>query len=177
MTEMKKFIAVCAVTMLAVTGAWAAFVAPTAAQLNDAAENPAKVAALLKDASVQQAADIVRDVLSRVAALGLSGDQLSARVRDVVKAAFGAMSGDAGALAGALGALVRDNTTLQPLAGAISEGIRMAKDISIARIFDAKLPKNGIVPSLTSGNGAPKKPDTTPPPPPVATGYKAQTLP
>ena len=153
---MKRMIAICLATVITASAAWAAFVAPTADQLRDAAENPAKVAALLKDASAQQAAEVLRDLLIRAAGLGLTGDQLSARVRQVVQAAFGAMGGEAAALAGALGALVRDNATLQPLAGAISEGIQAAKDVGTARIFDAKLPKKAVLPPVASGYEAQK---------------------
>lgn len=59
----------------------AAFTPPTEAQIEAAAGNPTGIAALLKDASLEQASHVVKTVIARIAALNLSGKVLETRVQ------------------------------------------------------------------------------------------------
>ncbi len=90
---MKKLIMmVVAVVCATCLSASAAFTAPTAAQIAQAAANPAALATLLQGATAQQAADVVRVVVTAALGLGLSADALNTRIASIVSASFTAVS-------------------------------------------------------------------------------------
>jgi hypothetical protein len=72
---------VCLATTL---NALAAFTPPTEAQIEAAAGTPAVLSALLKDASLEQAAHVVKTVIARIAALNLSAPVLEARIQQTM---------------------------------------------------------------------------------------------
>ena len=89
---MKKLLSI-AVTVVCVTcmSASAAFQAPTAAQIAQAASNPTALAQLLDGATAQQAAEVVRAVIASSLGLGLSPEAQSARITQIVAAGFAAV--------------------------------------------------------------------------------------
>lgn len=85
---MKKLLTIVAVLTVAVALAQAAFVQPTADQVKDAAKDPAKLTVLLKDATDEQVASVLADVLAAVADLKLDQKELDARVRALIAKAM-----------------------------------------------------------------------------------------
>lgn len=69
----------------------AAFTQPTDAQIQAAAVNPAQLSALLRGASLEQAAHVVKSVVARMVGLRLSNDVLITRVTEVITAALAAI--------------------------------------------------------------------------------------
>lgn len=90
---MKKLMAMAmAVVCVTCMSASAAFVAPTEAQIAAAAANPTALAALLQGASAQQAAEVLRVVITASMGLGLTPEAQSARVTAIVSAGFTAVA-------------------------------------------------------------------------------------
>ena len=78
---------VCLTTTMTVL---AEFTAPTEAQINDAAGNPAQLAALLKGASLEEASHVVKTVIAQIAGLGLSATALESRIQLAMNTAVAA---------------------------------------------------------------------------------------
>jgi hypothetical protein len=78
--------------LTATLSAMAAFTPPTDAQIKSAAENPALLAPLLKGASLEETAHVVKAVIARMGSLHLSNDVLTARVTEVVNACLAAVA-------------------------------------------------------------------------------------
>jgi hypothetical protein len=90
--------------MMTAMSAFAAFQAPTAAQLTAAANNPASIAALLEGASPEQAAQVIKAVVVEISSLGLSATAQAASIGSVISVAFSAApAGSAPMLAASLG--------------------------------------------------------------------------
>lgn len=71
--------------------ALAAFTPPTTDQINAAAGDPAQLTALLSGATLEQAADVVQSVIAKAAALGLSAEELEARIGQIISKALAAV--------------------------------------------------------------------------------------
>jgi hypothetical protein len=72
-------------------GATPSWTPPTAAQITAAAANPAQLAALLNGASVQQAAEVVRNVVVAVLQMGLAAPAQTTKINSIIGAAFQAV--------------------------------------------------------------------------------------
>lgn len=68
--------------------AYAAFAKPGLEQLQAAAENPAQLAGLLEDASVDEAAETAKDVIVQLVDLGLEPEDRDARAAEIVRNLF-----------------------------------------------------------------------------------------
>ena len=83
---MKKSLLACAALIVSTVMASAAFVPPTQAKIDAAANAPAKVAALLTDATAAEAQTVFKSVLTAVKALGLPPADLQTRAEAVLVA-------------------------------------------------------------------------------------------
>lgn len=115
---MKK--AMTAAGVLAALAVWAGaeFASPTAQQVKDAAKDPTKVAALLKDANDDQIVSVLADVLAAAAELKLDERQFVARVRAPVAQA---MEGRSDASRNAVAQLLGETPAGKPGLGSTSE--------------------------------------------------------
>ena len=77
--------------LLAAITSKADFVQPTDQQLLSAAADPSQIGALLKDASTEQAAQVLKAVVVKVLGLGLDPQAVLVRVASVVTSGFNAM--------------------------------------------------------------------------------------
>ena len=75
--------------------ALAAFEKPTREQLQAAAESPALVVALVKDANPDQAAEVGKDVIIQIIRLDLKPEERNQRFADLIRYLFTAMPQDA----------------------------------------------------------------------------------
>ena len=147
----------------------AAYTTPTAEQLDAAAADPAaQLAALLQDASVNQAAAVAAQVAERIAALGLSAEDQAARLNQIIQALFAAVPAiQHEALAAAFGEAMAGVTGLS---GAGYAAIRTALgatdggDTLLPSFDQAFTTAGGTVPP--ADNPEPPDSDGTPPPPP-----------
>jgi len=161
--------------------AWGAFVQPTGEQLTQAAENPALIRALVKDASVSQAAEVTRNVIVKIVGLGLPPVTRDARVTAVVTEVFKAMPGKAKARAAALGKAVAaspaasgDPAMVSTIQQAVIAATGTEGSAAGAAFGNAY---NLAMQSVAGAPGGGKLVPPTPPPPPVATPYEGQSLP
>lgn len=161
-----------------VTGlAHAAFTPPTQDQLKEAAQEPPKVMALVKDASVDQAAEVGRDVIIAVVGLDLKPKDRDARIVDVITYLFRAFPDNTLKLAIALGKVVAASPTasMSPaIVSAVQQSIIFVASLDVGNAFG-----NAYNLSLQTVAGAPgggKSVPAQPPPPPVALPYEGQRL-
>lgn len=160
--------------------AWGAFVPPTDNQLIQAAEDPARIGALVKQASVAQAAEVTKNVIVKIVGLGLPPVTRNARVAAIIADVFKAMPGKAKALAAALGRAIAASpvasgdpavvSTIQQavIAAAGAEG--SAAGAAFGNAY------NMAMQSVAGAPGGGKVVPPTPPPPPVAIPYEGQSL-
>ena len=158
---------------LAIALGWAltaaAFTAPTAEQIDAAAADPAtQLAALLQDASVNQAAAIAAQVAERISILGLSAEDQAARLNQIIQALFAAVPAiQHEALAAAFGEAMAGVTGLS---GAGYAAIRTALgatdggDTLLPSFDQAFTTAGGTFPP--ADNPEPPESDGPPPPPP-----------
>lgn len=99
----------------------AAYVAPTAEQLAAAAADPsADLPALLKEASADQVADVVKVVAEEIVRLNLSPKDQAARLAELIRVAFGAVpEKDYNLLAAALGSALSISPVVSGSPGAM----------------------------------------------------------
>ena len=166
--------------MLLVWNASGAFVPPTDGQLDRAVADPTQVAALVKDASVSQAAAVAREVIVRIVHAGLPPAQRLARISAVVQQVLAALPRESPALAAALGAAVAASPTASAdpeVVSAIQQAVVVASG-SLGSDAGAAF-GNAYAMAMQSVSGAPgggKSVPPAPPPPPVALPYEGQSL-
>ena len=166
---------------------FAAFEKPTREQLEAAAENPALVVALVKDANPDQAAEVAKDVIIQIIRLDLKTEERDQRFADLIRYLFTAMpQGDWMALAISLGRFVAASPAASAspdVVSAIEQAVIEFYNVDYGNAF-----ANAYLLSMQTVAGAPGggktvPPQPPPPPvalplrPPVATGYEAQQLP
>lgn len=160
--------------------AQAEFVAPTAEQLAAVAAQPKQVGALLQQASVAQVAEVIRDAVARIVALGLSPAERDARIRTLLGQAFAARAGDAVVLAAALGTTLADtpSSVIPPAVVSVVQQstIAAAGDQGSAAgtaFGEAYVAAQAGNPAASGTTG---RASTIPPPPPVGKQYEGLTL-
>jgi hypothetical protein len=156
--------------------AYGAFAPPTSDQVAAAAADPeAHMAALLKDASADQAAGVVREVIEGVVGLNLPGDQRDARLAAVVSGALEALPANLrGAIASALGGKLAGSTAVASTPG-VMEVVKSAIFASGGGGALGAALLASFNQSFQSGGGAP--PPVPHPRPPTASSYPGQTIP
>jgi hypothetical protein len=169
---MKRTIQVAMMIVLGLALVAAAYTPPTAEQLNAAAAGPAdNLAALLQDASVNEAAAVAKEVAELVAGLGLSAEEQAGRLAQVVQILFARFpSAQHEALAAAWGDALAGSSALPASAlAAIRDAVSAADGASdgagaLLLAYDqALLTGGGTLPPAPN----PEPPDSneTPPPP------------
>jgi hypothetical protein len=166
--------------VLTAGSAWAAFTPPTASQLKETAKEPARIAALVQEASVQQAAEVARDVIVLITRLDLAPKTRDARIGLLINKLFAAMPGQTFVLAATLGRLVaaHPTTSLNPaIVSAIQQAVVTAAGSSGSEAGASF--GNAYQLALQTVAGAPNGSQTIPPPPPPPVGlpYEGQSLP
>jgi hypothetical protein len=111
---MKKMtMLVSGVLLASVVSVLAAFTPPSAQQLSAAANDPALVSALMKDASAEQAAQVLKALIVKISGLGLESQAASARITAVVNGGFSAVpAGSVVLLASELGTLAGKTSSI-----------------------------------------------------------------
>lgn len=109
-----------ALACLSVSPSFGAFTPPTEEQLGAAAAEPARVRPLLKEASVEQAALVAKDVIILIVKAGLPPVSRDDRIRSVVQQVFQALPGKGLALAAALGSAVAASPAASMSAAVVS---------------------------------------------------------
>jgi hypothetical protein len=160
--------------------AFGAFVAPTDKQIAQAANTPATIRSLLVDASILQAADVIKSVIIKILSLGLQPAMRDARVAAVVSNAIKSMPDKAEALAAALGKTIAASPTASgtpQVVSAIQQAIILSAGsnggVAGAAFGNAY---NLAMQSIAGAPGGGKIVPPTPPPPPVALPYEGQSL-
>ena len=162
--------------ILVATFAFGAFQKPSAEQLKAAANDPMLLAALLVDASVDQAAETTKDVVAEIVNLDLKPDERDPRVALLVRILFQTMPEDSwGKVAVSLGRFVAASpkASITPsLVSAIQQSIIQNAELKNGNAFG-----NAFIMAMQTVAGAPgggKNVPPQPPPPPVALPYEAQ---
>lgn len=157
---------------------WGAYEKPTREQIRAVVEDPAKIVELLKDASIDQAAELARDVIVAIIQLDLKPEERDRRITAVIAFLFRAFPPEQWKdLAISLGKFIAASPTasMSPeVLSAIQRGIIEAASIEIGNIF-----ANSYLLAMQTIAGAPgggKSIPPQPPPPPVALPYEGQRL-
>ena len=171
---------------LAGMDAQAAFDRPTRAELKAAAEDLSKVVELLQDASIDQAAEVARDVVIEIVKLGLDRAERDSRASSLVGYLFMTFpEGDWTSLAIVLGRMVAASPTasLGPsLLSALQRAIVEVAGVGVASEFGNAFNLAMLTVAGAPGGGKNVPPQPPPPPvalplrPPVAAPYEAQRL-
>ncbi len=165
--------------LVAATNAFGAFEKPTREQLQAAAKDPSLVVDLLKDASIDQAAETVKDVIIQIVKLDLKPQVRDDRVFSLVGYLFMAVPKDQWPpLAISLGKFIAASPTasMSPaLLSAIQQAIIEVADVDAGSDFGNAY--NLAMQSVAGAPGGGKMVPPQPPPPPVALPYEAQRLP
>lgn len=147
-----------------------AFEKPTEEQLKAAAENPALVADLVKDASVDQAAEVGKDVIVEIVKLDLEPEERDARAASLVKYLLQALPKDwwtDWAISFAKFVAASPMASMSPsLLSSIQQAIIQTGDVDLGQAFG-----NAYNLAMQTVAGAPaggKIVPPQPPPPPVA---------
>jgi hypothetical protein len=159
--------------------AWAVFTPPTDSQLQETAKEPARIAALVHDATAAQAADVTRNVIVLIIRLDLSAKTRDARIGLLINKLFAAMPGQTFVLAATLGRLVAAHPTASTnpaIVSAIQQAVVTAAGSSGSEAGASF--GNAYQMALQTVAGAPEGSQTIPPPPPppVALPYEGQAL-
>lgn len=125
---MKRFKATAAIILISTITASAAFVSPSDTQLEQAATTPSKITELLKDASPEQAAQVVKAVIVKIEAkyrrtkgAFVAGGAADTLIAAIVKHAFSSFSAvQAGSFAAALGTACGDSLAIGANAALVS---------------------------------------------------------
>lgn len=164
--------------MMAACSAYGAFTPPTQDQIQAAADDPAQVAALIRDASVDQAAGVGKDVIVAIVKLDLKPKDRDARIASLVEYLFQAFPGASDSLAIALAKAVASSPAAS-MSPAVLSSIQRAI-IAVAGLETGTAFGNAYNLAMQTVAGAPgggKNVPPPPPPPPVALPYEAQRLP
>ena len=171
---------------LAGMDAQAAFDRPTRAELKAAAEDLSKVVELLQDASIDQAAEVARDVVIEIVKLGLDQAERDSRASSLVGYLFMTFpEGDWTSLAIVLGRMVAASPTasMDPsLLSALQRAIVEVAGVGVASEFGNAYKLAMLTVAGAPGGGKNVPPQPPPPPvalplrPPVAAPYEAQRL-
>lgn len=167
---------------LSAATASARFVSPAEAQLRRAATDTNMVGAMIKDASVAQAADVIRDVIVQILSRDLPPVARDERIAAVVNQAFRAMPGQETSLASALGAALAVSPSASKIASVVSliqrTAVTASKSAGVSGSGTAFA--NAYMIAMQTVAGAPGGGTAVPPipaPPPVAVPYEGQRLP
>ena len=176
--------------LLAVLAAWnaqAAFDPPTRAELKAAAEDVSKVVELLKDASIDQSAEIAKDVVIQIVKLDLDIKERDSRATSVVGYLFMSMPRDKWkdlAISFAKFIAASPTASMDPsLLSALQRAIIEVAGMDGANIFGNAYNLAMQTVAGAPGGGKTVPPQPPPPPvalplrPPVATPYEGQQLP
>jgi len=98
----------------------AAFTRPAQSEVNQAAADPAKLAALLNGATPEEAAQVTKAVVVAALGLGLDVSAQNTRINQIITASVGAMPAQSTAFATALGTSLGGATTLSQNAGLVT---------------------------------------------------------
>lgn len=150
------------------TATQAAFVPPTVEQVKQAAAEPVRVADLVRGGSVQQAANVARDVIVTIVDAGLPAGTRDELIRTVIAQVFQAFPGQGKALAAALGTAIA-GSAIASANTAVLSAIQAA--VATATPGGGTVFGNAYAVSLQSIGGAPgggKTATPLPPPPPVS---------
>lgn len=152
------------------------FVTPTPVQVKAAALNPAgNMAGVLRDASVNQAAEVTKAVIAQVLLLKLSPEAQAARITEVVGGAMGSVPAELRlAFATALGSAIGGSPVIRQTPGAVT-AIQSAVAAAGGTV-------NGSAMATSFGNayqtetqaGTGSDPTAKGDQPPVTTGYEGQ---
>lgn len=186
---MKKVIKSSIVLMLVIGLAGVAqaeFTQPTPEQIAAAAATPSQLASLLADASPQQAANVVKDVLVAIAGQNLTPELQKTRVQSVIQVAFTTVSAEShGSFANALGTSLGNDPVLSLTKGLVSN-VQAAtasfsvpdSGVNLAQVFGTSF---GTAKSSTAGAASDAASqailalEDTPAAPPVASPYAGQS--
>ncbi len=159
--------------------AQAAFEKPTGEQLKAAAENPALVVALVKDANPDQAAEVGKDVIIQIIRLDLEPDQRDQRFSMLVRYLFTAFpQDDWAALAISLGRFVAASPAASATPDIVSAIQRAVIEFCGVDYGDTFANSYLLAMQTIAGSpGGGKTVPPQPPPPPVALPYEGQRLP
>lgn len=162
--------------MLVATCAFGAFQKPSAEQLKAAANDPTLLAALLVDASINQAAETTKDVIVEIVKLDLKPEERDRRVALLIRTLFQTLSeGSWREAAISLGKFIAASPTASSspaLVSAIQQAIIQNAELQNGNAFG-----NAYITAMQTVAGAPgggKNVPPQPPPPPVALPYEAQ---
>lgn len=163
---------------LAAGSAYGVFVEPTRDQLREAAENPAKVVVLLRDASIPQAAIVGKDVIIQILALDLKPEDRDVRIASLVTYVFQAMPQDDWTalsieLAKAVAASPKASMS-SAIVSAIQRTVIEISDVEDGSAFGNAF--NLAMQTIAGAPGGGKNVPPPPPPPPVALPYEGQRL-
>ena len=171
---------------LAGMDAQAAFDRPTRSELKAAAEDLSQVVELLQDASIDQAAEVARDVVIEIVKLGLDQAERDSRASSLVGYLFMTFpEGDWTSLAIVLGRMVAASPTasMDPsLLSALQRAIVEVAGVGVASEFGNAYNLAMLTVAGAPGGGKNVPPQPPPPPvalplrPPVAAPYEAQRL-
>ena len=176
MNQMIKWamVLVCATAI----NSFGAFEKPTTEQLKAAAKDPSLAVDLLKDASIDQAAETVKDVIIQIVKLNLKPEDRNARVSSVVGYLFMAVPKDQWPpIAISLAKFVAASPTasMSPaLLSAIQQAIIEVAGMDVGSDFGNAY--NLAMQSVAGAPGGGKNVPPQPPPPPVALPYEGQRL-
>lgn len=164
---------------LAAGNAPAAFERPTRAELKAAAEDLSKVVELLEDASIDQAAEVAKDVVIQIVKLGLDVKERDSRATSVVGYLFMSLPRDQWrslAIAFAKFVAASPTASMDPsLLSALQRAIIEVGGMDVANVFGNAY--NLAMQTVAGAPGGGKTVPPQPPPPPVALPYEAQRLP
>ncbi|HAL92419.1 MAG TPA: hypothetical protein DCM68_05275 [Verrucomicrobia bacterium] len=159
--------------------AYGAFEMPSQEQLQAAAEDPSQFAGLLVDASIDQAAETAKDVITQIVALDLEPEEEDARAAEIVRQLFRAMPEDQWpALARSFGRFVAASPTAslsRALLSAMQQAIIQVGDVELGNTFGNAY--NLAMQTIAGAPGGGKNVPPPPPPPPVAQPYEGQQFP
>lgn len=176
MMKRNKIGALVVASVLVATFACGAFQKPSTEQLKATAKDPALLAGLLVDASIDQAAETTKDVVAEIVKLDLEPDERDLRTIWLVRILFQTMSNDVWTdVAISLGKFVAASpkaSVTPSLVSAIQRSIIQTAELKNGNAFG-----NAFIMAMQTVAGAPgggKNVPPQPPPPPVALPYEAQ---
>lgn len=154
----------------------AEFVPPTESKIAAAASNPAsEMGALLEGAGTEQAANVVKAVIAKALALGLSSDVQAARIAAVIASAFAAIPAQHQiAFAASLGTAVACSPAIVSAPGTVSQIQSAVATAGGAQNGSALAQSFGdaYAAAIQSNGGAGEQQETDAPP--VSTVYPGQ---
>ena len=163
---------------LAAGSARGEFVKPTREQLKAAAEDPAKVVELLKDASIDQSAELAKDVIIQIVKLDLEPEKRDKRISLLVSYVFMTLPEDYwDDLSISLAKFIAASPTasMSPdTISAVQRAIIELTGVTVGNAFGNAY--NLAMQTIAGGPGGGKTVPPQPPPPPVALPYEAQRL-